>query len=248
MKNKFFAIFCLVITCATLIACALIVVKPNVLFRKPSGIAVKGVAMQRVQSDVATWAISVSSSVKFTDENAQMRGNALSNVSADAKKVVDFLRQSGFAADEIKTSNVSVYNMYTKNKNGYDTTEVCGKTAECTVSVQTKKFDALEKAVSNADKIGTINVNITAPSYLYSKLEDLKLDLIAKATANAKERAKTLAGAGGSKLGKIMSASQGVFQITQPLSTETASYGMYDTSTVEKDVRCVVNVQFSVEN
>jgi len=224
------------------------VVKPNVLFRKPSGIAVKGVAMQRVQSDVATWAISVSSSVKFTDENAQMRGNALSNVSADAKKVVDFLLQSGFADDEIKTSNVSVYNMYTKNKNGYDTTEVCGKTAECTVSVQTKKFDALEKAVSNADKIGTINVNITAPSYLYSKLEDLKLDLIAKATANAKERAKTLACAGGSKLGKIMSASQGVFQITQPLSTETASYGMYDTSTVEKDVRCVVNVQFSVEN
>lgn len=248
MKNKFFAIFCLVITCATLITCALIVVKPNVLFRKPSGIAVKGVAMQRVQSDVATWAISVSSSVKFTDENAQMRGNALSNVSADAKKVVDFLLQSGFADDEIKTSNVSVYNMYTKNKNGYDTTEVCGKTAECTVSVQTKKFDALEKAVSNADKIGTINVNITAPSYLYSKLEDLKLDLIAKATANAKERAKTLACAGGSKLGKIMSASQGVFQITQPLSTETASYGMYDTSTVEKDVRCVVNVQFSVEN
>lgn len=134
-----------------------------------------------------------------------------------------------------------------QNKNGYDTTEVCGKTAECTVSVQTRKFDALENAVSNADKIGTINVNITAPSYLYSKLEDLKLDLLARATANAKERAKTLANAGGASLGNIMSASQGVFQITQPLSTETASYGMYDTSTVEKDVRCVVNVKFLVE-
>ena len=99
--------------------------------------------MQRVQSDIATWAISVSSSVKITDENAKTRGNALSNVSADAKKVVEFLRKSGFDASEIKTSNVSVYNMYTKNKNGYDTTEVCGKTAECTVSVQTRKFDLL---------------------------------------------------------------------------------------------------------
>ena len=57
---------------------------------------------------------------------------------------------------------------------------------------------------------------------------------------------KTLAEAGGAKLGSIMSASQGVFQITQPLSTEVAYYGMYDTSTVEKDVRCVVNVQFAV--
>ena len=203
--------------------------------------------MQRVQSDIATWAISVSSSVKITDENAKTRGNALSNVSADAKKVVEFLRKSGFDASEIKTSNVSVYNMYTKNKNGYDTTEVCGKTAECTVSVQTRKFDVLENAVSNADKIGTINVNITAPSYLYSKLEDPKLDLLARATANAKERAKTLANAGGASLGNIISASQGVFQITQPLSTKTASYGMYDTSTVEKDVRCVVNVKFLVE-
>lgn len=207
----------------------------------------KGIAMQRVQSDIATWAISVSSSVKITDENAKTRGNALSNVSADAKKVVEFLRKSGFDASEIKTSNVSVYNMYTKNKNGYDTTEVCGKTAECTVSVQTGKFDALENAVSSADKIGTINVNITAPSYLYSKLEDLKLDLLARATANAKKRAKTLANAGGASLGNIISASQGVFQITQPLSTKTASYGMCDTSTVEKDVRCVVNVKFLVE-
>ena len=86
-----------------------------------------------------------------------------------------------------------------------------------------------------------------APSYLFSKLEDLKLDLLAKATANAKARAETLAAAGNAKLGSIMSASQGVFQINQPLSTETSSYGMYDTETIEKDVRCVVNVEFAVE-
>ena len=105
-----------------------------------------------------------------------------------------------------------------------------------------------KKAVENADKIcgGEIDVSICAPTYLYSGIEGLKLDLLAKATENAKLRAKTLAEAGGAKLGSIMSASQGVFQITQPLSTEVASYGMYDTSTVEKDVRCVVNVQFAV--
>ena len=90
-------------------------------------------------------------------------------------------------------------------------------------------------------------ITICSPEFLYTKIEDLKLDLLAKATQNAKARAQTLATAGGAKLGNIMSATQGVFQITTPLSTETASYGMYDTSTVEKDVRCVVNAQFEIE-
>lgn len=54
-------------------------------------------------------------------------------------------------------------------------------------------------------------ITINSPVYLYSKIEDLKLNLLAKATENAKSRAQTLASAGGAKLGNIMSATQGVF-------------------------------------
>ena len=59
MKNKIFIFFTALVACATLIACSLIVVKPSILFRKPSGINVKGVATQRVVSDTANWTISV---------------------------------------------------------------------------------------------------------------------------------------------------------------------------------------------
>ena len=245
MKNKILSFLCVLCVCATLIVCSLIVVKPNVLFRKPSGIAVKGVASQRVVSDIATWSVSVSSSVKLEDV---AKRNVFTEVSTYSKRIEAYLLGSGFEKSEISVSNVSVSNLFKKNQNGYDTDELCGKRADITISVQTKKFDLLAKAVENADKIcgGEIDVSICAPTYLYSGIEGLKLDLLAKATENAKLRAKTLAEAGGAKLGSIMSASQGVFQITQPLSTEVASYGMYDTSTVEKDVRCVVNVQFAV--
>lgn len=245
MKNKILGLVCVLCVCATMIMCSLIVVKPNVLFRKPSGITVKGVAVQRVVSDIATWSISVSSSVKLED---CAKRNVLTEVSEYAKSVEAYLVDMGFDKSEISVSNVSVFNQFKKNQNGYDTDELSGKRADIIISVQTKKFDLLAKAVANVDKVcgGKMDVSICAPTYLCSGLEGLKLDLLAKATENARLRAKTLAEAGGAKLGSIMSASQGVFQITQPLSTEVASYGMYDTSTVEKDVRCVVNVQFAV--
>jgi hypothetical protein len=40
----------------------------------------------------------------------------------------------------------------------------------------------------------------------------------------------------------------GVLQITQPNSTEVAGYGLYDTSTIDKDVTAVVTVTFGVDN
>jgi hypothetical protein len=39
----------------------------------------------------------------------------------------------------------------------------------------------------------------------------------------------------------------GVFQITAPNSHDVRDYGIYDTSTIEKDVTAVVSVSFAAE-
>ena len=54
-----------------------------------------------------------------------------------------------------------------------------------------------------------------------------------------------LAATGGS-LGKLRGVDVGVFQVTSPNSTEVSDYGVYDTSTLQKDVTAVVNVTFSL--
>ena len=51
----------------------------------------------------------------------------------------------------------------------------------------------------------------------------------------------------GSHLGRLRRVSVGVFQITSPNSTEVEDYGVYDTSTLEKDVTAVVNVTFALK-
>ena len=62
-----------------------------------------------------------------------------------------------------------------------------------------------------------------APSFYYTQLEGLKLNLLEQAADNAKLRAERLAKSSGNRVVNIISASQGIFQITQPNSTETTS-------------------------
>ena len=52
--------------------------------------------------------------------------------------------------------------------------------------------------------------------------------------------------AAGGHLGRLQSVSAGVFQITAPNSTDTSGEGVYDTSTIDKDVTAVVNLTFAM--
>jgi hypothetical protein len=53
-------------------------------------------------------------------------------------------------------------------------------------------------------------------------------------------------GATGGHLGRLRGVDVGVFQVTPRNSTEVSDYGVYDTSTLQKDVTSVVNVTFAV--
>jgi hypothetical protein len=86
-----------------------------------------------------------------------------------------------------------------------------------------------------------------SPVYTFSTIEKIKLELLASATQNAYERARTLAENSGGKAGKLVSASQGVFQITPLNSTDVSDEGEYNTSTIDKMVKAVVTLEFNVE-
>ena len=72
----------------------------------------------------------------------------------------------------------------------------------------------------------------------------MKLDLLEQAAENAQLRAERLARSSGNRVVNIISASQGIFQITPLNSTETASWG---TSSIEKKVRAVATVRYRTE-
>ena len=86
-----------------------------------------------------------------------------------------------------------------------------------------------------------------SPSYIITDLDKYKMELLEEATINATNRAKVLAKNSNGKIGALVSASQGIFQITAPASSDISSYGEYDKSTIMKEVKAVVTLAFSVE-
>ncbi len=71
--------------------------------------------------------------------------------------------------------------------------------------------------------------------------------MLAKATRDARARARAIAREAGSGIGAITSADTGLFQITRPNSTETGDGGSYDTRTIDKDITTIMAVTFRVE-
>ena len=178
----------------------------------------------------------------------KVEAQAYAKIKADSASARDFLIKNGAKEKNLGISPASITPIFKKEK-GENTNQIEMYSATVAISYSDSDVTNVAKIADKANELieNGISITSTEPQYYYTKLEDLKLSLIEKAAFNARERAERLTNGSNSKLGKILSASQGIFQITRPLSNETSDWGMYDTSSCEKDVRCVVTVEFSVE-
>ena len=76
-------------------------------------------------------------------------------------------------------------------------------------------------------------------------LNEIKIDLLAKASEDAKTRAETIAKNSGGSLGGIKKATMGVFQITGKNANEDYSYGgAFNTSSKEKTASITLKVDY----
>jgi hypothetical protein len=92
-----------------------------------------------------------------------------------------------------------------------------------------------------------IRVDASPVEYLYTRLTELRSEMLSEAAADARRRAESIAGSVGSKVGPVRSARMGVFQITPRNSTQVSDWGIYDTSSLEKDITAVVSITFAVK-
>jgi hypothetical protein len=115
--------------------------------------------------------------------------------------------------------------------------------------VRSNDVDKIEKLAREATEL--INQGIllesSPPEYLYTKLGDLKIEMLAEAAKDAKVRAQQIASSTGSSIGSVRTARMGVMQITPADSNDVSDSGMNDTSSLEKDITAVVNVGFAVD-
>ena len=93
-----------------------------------------------------------------------------------------------------------------------------------------------------------IELNSMEPIYLYTRLAELKIEMIAKATKDARSRAEQIAKNAGSKLADLKNANMGVFQITGQNSAEEFSFGgAFNTSSKNKTASITVRLEFGID-
>lgn len=229
------------LSAATLIIAALIVAKPWVTIKHPSPITVKGYAEMNVKADTGSLKTTVRHNGETNAKAYTLAGESLDKVRAMVRQHLG----DDFEIVELATKVTQTFKL---DANGKRTNTVDYYTATRTVRVNTTNVVGLEKLGRALYDLNAENIPITVkgPEYFVSNLNDLKFDLVEKATANGKQRAEIMANSSGEAIGSLLSARQGVIQVTKPNSTETSSWGVYDTETIEKVVKLVVTVEYEI--
>lgn len=200
-------------------------------------VSVRGVSERDVKADLGIWSIQYT----VTDNELPVAQAALDD---QGKKLEVFLKAQGIPADQFRIAKVEVTDLLAQQyrpdniQNGrYILTK--------TYVVRTNNVDLLDQTFRNVGdliKEGVILAQGSAPAYLFTKLNDVKPDMIAEATKSAREGAQKFAEDSGSKVGGIKNAYQGLFTI----NARDDDNGM-ESAAIDKRVRVVTTVEYYLE-
>lgn len=233
-----------IIFSAAIIIASLLLGNAYVNRLKSSGeISVTGLGSQDFTSDLIVWDGS------FTTESRDLK-SAFLQLKKDKILIIDYFKSKG-----IDTENI-VFNAVTTTKNTVEKYDSNGKYVGSeflnymltqNLSIESKEVDKMTKISREITELLNQGIQFysSEPRYYYTKLADLKIEMISKATEDAKIRAEKIAENSGGKLGKLKSASMGIFQITGENSAEDYSWGgTFNTSSLKKTASITVKLNY----
>lgn len=197
-------------------------------------VEVRGLSERLVTSNQASWVITYAS-----------QGNDLNATNdqyvKNQKILVQFFQKLGFSETEIQKSPANIIDNWA---NFYGNTRPPNRiTIRGTVAVNTAKVSEVAKALDKTDELIQLGVTFesSSASYTFTDLNKIKPEMIKEATVNAREAAQQFADDTDSSLGKIKSASQGLFTIMDANSDYESRQAL------TKKVRVVTQVSYYLE-
>ncbi len=171
-------------------------------------VSVKGLSERLVKANVAIYPIMFS----VADNNPV---NLYKKIAAYKDAVVKFLKDEGFSDDEIYISPPNITDNYAQNFNSNARFRYTGRVVITIYSHRVDKVVNLGRELFKLNKKGIMATNVKFDTaYLYTKLSSIKPVMVDEAIKNAQKAAEKFAEESHSVLGKIKSAHQGYFSIT----------------------------------
>jgi uncharacterized protein len=204
-------------------------------------LSVTGSAKRPITSDYIIWRVSISSQQPTPQA-------AYQELKTRTERVQKYLQEKQVPNDVVKLSSIDTSTI-PEVINGRETGKTLAYRLNQRFEIRSNDVDRISKLSQQSTELINEGIPLVSepPEYLYTQLAKLRIEMVAEATKDAKERAEAIARSTGSKIGSVQSAQTGVFQITSRNSTEVSNSGIYDTSSVEKDITAVVSVKFAME-
>ena len=198
-------------------------------------VTVKGLCEKEVMADKVIWPI-------VYKQGGDELGRLYNTVQDMNNTIIEFLHEAGVSDDEITVNSPSILdtrtNLYSDRKDyNYIVTAgvtVCSEKVDLIVKLQTEQAKLYEKGIP----VGMEDNWAYPTTYSFTGLNDIKPAMIEEATVNARQAAEKFAKDSKSKLGKIKTAAQGQFTVSDR-----------DNNTPYiKNVRVVTNVVYSLKD
>jgi hypothetical protein len=150
---------------------------------------VKGLGKTNFTSDLIVWEGS------FTRKNINLQ-NAYQQLDKDRAIIKEYLKNKGIKSEELvfQAVNINKQYVYTYNQNGQSNRIFDGYQLEQSIKIESLEVDKIEnisRQVTDLINKG-VEFNSRAPQYYFSGLSDLKLEMIAAATEDARLRAEKM--------------------------------------------------------
>lgn len=205
-------------------------------------VTVKGMTEREVEADLALWPLQL---VTADNDLATAQGR----MDRMVERTRDFLVESGISHDQI---SIQAFRVQDAQANPYQGSGAANRfIITQTLMVRSQEPRVVEAASQGVSELVENGVVLTSgqeygpggPTFVFSRLNDVKSEMLAEATALAREAAAEFATASGSRVGKIRQANQGVFQILPRDQTP----GIQEQNQRMKIVRVVTTIQYLLE-
>lgn len=242
IKNWMLPIFAVILSIGIIISSIIVINGITTIKSKQNSISITGSAKKQFKSDFVVWRGT------YTAQSPKLPA-AYSVLKTETDKVKTYLLSKGIEDKAIVLTSITTMPNYTVLPSGQMTNNIESYKLMQTVEVSSKEVDKITQISRQATELINqgIDFQSNTPDYYYTKIADLKIDMLSLATKDAMTRAQLIAKTTGSEIGKLRSAKMGVFQITPLYSTEVSDSGIYNTSSIDKEITAVMTCDFEIK-
>lgn len=226
-----------------LVASSLIAAQALESFKRADDVlVVTGSAKRPIRSDYVIWRFSVSSQ----QPTAQA---AYQDLQRQSQRIKAYMKAQQVPDQAMTLGAINTYAIPAVDANGRETGATLAYRLTQGFELRSEEVDRYTQLSQRAGELIEEGINLVTepPQYLYTQLSQVRIEMMAAATEDAKARATAIANSTGDRVGAVRSAQAGVFQITARNSTDVSDYGIYDTTSIEKDITAVISITFNID-